>query len=92
MWDGGLGIWGAVALAAVVGAWRVRRHGASPVQFMDAVAPALLVAQAIGRIGNYFNQELFGGPTTPALGTGNRATVPPGRVRPLHHVPADLPV
>jgi prolipoprotein diacylglyceryl transferase len=64
VWDGGLGIWGAIALAAVVGAWRVRRHGASPVQFMDAVAPALLVAQAIGRIGNYFNQELFGGPTT----------------------------
>ena len=63
VWDGGLGIWGAIALAAVVGAWRVRRHGASPVQFMDAVAPALLVAQAIGRIGNYFNQELFGGPT-----------------------------
>ena len=64
VWDGGLGIWGAIALAAVVGAWRVRRHGASPVQFMDAVAPALLVAQAIGRIGNYFNQELFGGPTS----------------------------
>jgi prolipoprotein diacylglyceryltransferase len=63
VWDGGLGIWGAVALAAVAGAWRVHRHGASPVQFMDAVAPALLVAQAIGRIGNYFNQELFGGPT-----------------------------
>jgi prolipoprotein diacylglyceryltransferase len=40
VWDGGLGIWGAIALAAVVGAWRVRRHGASPVQFMDAVAPA----------------------------------------------------
>ncbi len=64
VWDGGLGIWGAVALAAVVGAWRVRRHGASVTGFMDAVAPALLVAQAIGRIGNYFNQELFGGPTS----------------------------
>jgi prolipoprotein diacylglyceryl transferase len=64
VWDGGLGIWGAVALAAVVGAWRVRRHGADVAQFMDAVAPALLVAQAIGRVGNYFNQELFGGPTS----------------------------
>ena len=64
MWDGGLGIWGGVALAAVVGAWRVRRAGADTRQFMDAVAPALLVAQAIGRIGNYFNQELFGGPTS----------------------------
>ena len=64
VWDGGLGIWGGIALAAVVGAWRVRRTGASVSLFMDAVAPALLVAQAVGRVGNYFNQELFGGPTT----------------------------
>jgi prolipoprotein diacylglyceryl transferase len=64
VWDGGLGIWGGVALAAVVGAWRVRRAGADTGLFMDAVAPALLVAQAIGRVGNYFNQELFGGPTS----------------------------
>ena len=64
VWSGGLGIWGAVALAAVVGAWRVRRCGADVKLFMDAVAPALLVAQAIGRIGNYFNQELFGRPTS----------------------------
>ncbi len=64
VWDGGLGIWGGIALAAVVGVWRVRRSGASAALFMDAVAPALLVAQAIGRVGNYFNQELFGGPTT----------------------------
>jgi prolipoprotein diacylglyceryl transferase len=64
VWDGGLGIWGGIALAAVVGAWRVRRSGASVTLFMNAVAPALLVAQAIGRVGNYFNQELFGGPTT----------------------------
>jgi prolipoprotein diacylglyceryl transferase len=64
VWDGGLGIWGGVALGALVGAWRVRRHGESVSLFADAVAPALLVAQAIGRIGNYFNKELFGGPTT----------------------------
>ena len=64
VWDGGLGIWGGVALAAVVGVWRVRRVGADVGLFMNAVAPALLVAQAIGRVGNYFNQELFGGPTT----------------------------
>jgi prolipoprotein diacylglyceryl transferase len=64
VWDGGLGIWGGVALAALVGAWRVRRAGASVGVFMNAVAPALLVAQAIGRIGNYFNQELFGKPST----------------------------
>jgi prolipoprotein diacylglyceryl transferase len=63
VWDGGLGIWGGVALAALVGAWRVRRAGASVGVFMNAVAPALLVAQGIGRIGNYFNQELFGKPS-----------------------------
>jgi prolipoprotein diacylglyceryl transferase len=64
VWGGGLGIWGGIALAAVVGSWRVHRSGASVRLFMDAVAPALLVAQAIGRVGNYFNQELFGGPTS----------------------------
>jgi prolipoprotein diacylglyceryl transferase len=63
VWSGGLGIWGGIALAAVVGAWRVRRAKASVAVFMDAVAPALLVAQAVGRIGNYFNKELFGKPT-----------------------------
>ena len=63
VWSGGLGVWGGIALASVVGAWRVRRAGASVAVFMDAVAPALLVAQAVGRIGNYFNKELFGKPT-----------------------------
>ena len=63
VWDGGLGIWGGIALAAIVGSWRVRRAGASVGVFMNAVAPALLIAQAVGRIGNYFNQELFGKPS-----------------------------
>jgi prolipoprotein diacylglyceryl transferase len=63
VWDGGLGIWGGIALAAVVGLWRIRKAGADGKLFMDAVAPALLVAQGVGRIGNYFNKELFGGPT-----------------------------
>jgi prolipoprotein diacylglyceryl transferase len=64
VWDGGLGIWGGIALATVVGVWRLRRHRVSVPLFMDAVAPALLVAQGIGRIGNYFNKELFGKPTS----------------------------
>jgi len=64
IWKGGLGIWGGITLGVIVGLWRVRRAGASIPLFMDAGAPSLLVAQAIGRIGNYFNQELFGGPTT----------------------------
>jgi prolipoprotein diacylglyceryl transferase len=63
IWEGGLGIWGGIALGTVIGLWRVRRAGANLARFMDAAAPALLVAQAIGRIGNYFNQELFGRPT-----------------------------
>ncbi|MFH8339059.1 prolipoprotein diacylglyceryl transferase [Streptomyces sp. AM6-12] len=64
VWDGGLGIWGGVALATAVCVWRLRRAGASVPGMMDALAPCLLIAQAIGRIGNYFNQELFGGPTS----------------------------
>jgi prolipoprotein diacylglyceryl transferase len=64
IWKGGLGIWGGIALGTLAGLWVLRRRGANIPVFMDAAAPALLVAQAIGRIGNYFNQELFGGPTT----------------------------
>jgi prolipoprotein diacylglyceryl transferase len=63
VWDGGLGIWGGVALGTAVCVWRLRRQGIDVTAMMDALAPSLLVAQAIGRIGNYFNQELFGGPT-----------------------------
>lgn len=64
VWKGGLGIWGGVAAGTLAGLWVLRRRGANIPIFMDAAAPALLVAQAIGRVGNYFNQELFGGPTT----------------------------
>lgn len=64
IWLGGLGIWGAVLLGAV-GAWiGCRRAGVKLSAFIDAAAPGLLLAQAIGRWGNWFNQELFGGPTT----------------------------
>jgi prolipoprotein diacylglyceryl transferase len=63
IWSGGLGVWGGIAAGAAAGVWRVRRAGADVPVFMDAVAPALLVAQGLGRIGNYFNQELFGKPT-----------------------------
>ncbi|WP_062518171.1 prolipoprotein diacylglyceryl transferase [Demequina gelatinilytica] len=63
IWEGGLGIWGAVALGAL-GAWiGARRTGASFTAFADSAAPGVLIAQAIGRMGNYFNQELFGRPT-----------------------------
>jgi prolipoprotein diacylglyceryl transferase len=63
IWEGGLGIWGAIALGGV-GAWiACRRRGIPLPAFADAVAPGLLVAQAIGRLGNWFNNELYGGPT-----------------------------
>jgi len=64
IWDGGLGIWGGIAAGTLAGLWVLRRRGADVPRFLDAAAPALLVAQAIGRIGNYFNQELFGGPSS----------------------------
>lgn len=64
IWQGGLGIWGAIALGALGALIGARRQGVSFATFMDAAAPAVLIAQAIGRIGNYFNQELFGSPTT----------------------------
>ena len=64
VWQGGLGIWGGIAAGTLAGVWRLRRSGADVAAFLDCAAPGLLVAQAIGRIGNYFNQELFGGPTT----------------------------
>ena len=64
VWNGGLGIWGGVAGGTAAVAWLLRRRGLRLAPFVDAVAPALLVAQAIGRVGNWFNQELFGGPTT----------------------------
>ncbi|WP_291382438.1 prolipoprotein diacylglyceryl transferase [Demequina sp.] len=63
IWEGGLGIWGAVALGSLGAYIGARRHGVTFTAFMDAAAPGILIAQAIGRMGNYFNQELFGGPT-----------------------------
>jgi prolipoprotein diacylglyceryl transferase len=63
IWNGGLGIWGAV-LGGAAGAWfGCRRAGMRLDVLADALAPGLPVAQAIGRLGNYFNQELFGRPT-----------------------------
>lgn len=64
IWQGGLGIWGAIALGAV-GAWiGANRAGIRLAPLADAIAPGIVLAQAIGRWGNYFNQELFGSPTS----------------------------
>ncbi|HEX5017000.1 MAG TPA: prolipoprotein diacylglyceryl transferase family protein, partial [Actinomycetes bacterium] len=64
IWEGGLGIWGAIALGGV-GAWiGLRRRGIPLPPFADALAPGIAIAQAVGRWGNWFNQELFGSPTS----------------------------
>jgi prolipoprotein diacylglyceryl transferase len=63
IWKGGLGVWGGILGGVLAGAWVVRRSGNSVYAFMDVSAPGILLAQAIGRWGNYFNQELFGKPT-----------------------------
>jgi prolipoprotein diacylglyceryl transferase len=63
VWEGGLGIWGGILLGALAGAVVVKRSGGSVLAALDAVAPGLLLAQAIGRIGNWWNQELYGKPT-----------------------------
>lgn len=87
IWEGGLGIWGAVALG-LVGAWiGARRAGVPFTAFVDAAAPGLLLAQGLGRWGNWFNNELYGEPTTGPWGlqihamnqaTGQAITGPDG--------------
>jgi len=65
IWEGGLGIWGAISLGAV-GAYLYFRTHKTTLNFrqlLDSLAPGVVVAQAIGRVGNYFNQEVFGKPT-----------------------------
>jgi len=81
IWDGGLGIWGAIALGGV-GAWIACRTRGIPLPVVaDAIAPGIVVAQAIGRLGNYFNQELYGGPTDLPWGLEifNRVNLETGR-------------
>ena len=87
IWKGGLGIWGAISAACIAGAIVVRRSGKSVCRFMDAAAPGVLLAQAIGRWGNYFNQELFGKPTDLPWGLEIDVAEPAREV----HRRADLP-
>ena len=62
IWNGGLGIWGAIFFGGI-GAWiGCKYYGIKLPPFADAIAPGIIFAQAIGRLGNYFNQELFGRP------------------------------
>jgi prolipoprotein diacylglyceryl transferase len=63
VWEGGLGIPGGIAAGVLAGVVVARRRGLPVPDLLDVVAPALPVAQAIGRLGNWFNQELYGRPT-----------------------------
>jgi prolipoprotein diacylglyceryl transferase len=63
VWEGGLGIPGGLLAGVLVGAWLAHRRGLPVARLLDVAAPAIPVAQAIGRLGNWFNQELFGRPT-----------------------------
>lgn len=82
IWRGGLGIWGGVAFGALGVYIAVKRAGVRLGPIADSLAPALLIAQAIGRWGNWFNQELFGAPTTMPWGLQIDAA----------HMPAGYPV
>lgn len=64
IWQGGLGVWGGIFLGVVVGMWRARVRGLSALGMASCAVPGIAVAQAIGRWGNWWNQELFGKPTT----------------------------
>ena len=91
---GGSGIWGAIALGAL-GAWiGCRRRGIPLPALADAVAPAIVAAQAIGRLGNWFNQELYGGPTTLPWGLEIRERLNPitGAPDPLNGIAQGPPV
>ena len=63
VWEGGLGIWGAIALGALGAYIGCRRQKVNFLDFVDSAAPGILVAQALGRFGNYFNNEIHGAPT-----------------------------
>jgi prolipoprotein diacylglyceryl transferase len=83
IWKGGLGSWGGIGAGVLVGVWRLRRRldRAQVRRFLDVAAPSLLVATASVRVGNYFNQELFGKPTTLPWGlkidSSHQAGLPP---------------
>ena len=66
IWEGGMGIWGAVAMGTLVSYlyFQIKPRSITFLQAIDALAPGILIAQAIGRWGNWFNHELFGGPST----------------------------
>jgi prolipoprotein diacylglyceryltransferase len=92
VWEGGLGVWGGILFGCIAGAIVIRRSGESVRLFADAVAPGLLIAQGIGRWGNWFNQELYGKPTNLPWGLESTSATAAAAVRPVGHLPPDLPL
>jgi prolipoprotein diacylglyceryl transferase len=84
IWKGGLGVWGGIGLGTIVGAIVAKRSGANVAVLADCAAPGLLVAQGIGRLGNWWNQELFGKPTDLSWGL----EIDPEN-RPLEYIDSD---
>ncbi len=79
IWEGGLGIPGGLLLGTLVAIWAMKRRNLSVPMTLTAAAPAIPLAQAIGRLGNWWNQELFGRPTTLPWGLQiDDAHLPPG--------------
>ena len=92
VWRGGLGIWGAIALGALGVVIGARRKGIKLLPVLDAIAPGVLVAQALGRWGNWFNQELFGRPTDLPWGLEIDPAHRPDGLRRRRDVPPDVPL
>ena len=89
IWNGGLGIFGAILAGGLVVLWYVRRHHLSLARYLDIAAPALLIGQAIGRWGNFVNQELYGPPTTLPWGISIDAVHRYGEYADLSRYPVD---
>jgi prolipoprotein diacylglyceryl transferase len=78
IWEGGLALYGGLTAGAITAVYMLRKHGGDFIMFTDAISIGLPLAQAIGRFGNYFNQELFGTPTSLPWGVRiDRAYRPP---------------
>ena len=92
LWRGGLGVWGAIAMGALGVVIGARRKGIRLLPVLDAMAPGVLVAQAIGRWGNWFNQELFGRPTDLPWGLEIDAAHRPPRLPRRRDLPPDVPL
>ena len=92
IWNGGLGIWGAVALGVLGGYLVARRRKIRFPALLDAVAPGIVVAQAIGRLGQLVQPGVVRTAHHAAVGAGDRRRVPAGRLRGVRHLPPDVPL